>query len=61
LAHNLLGVAYAQSGNNNGAVGEFREAVRLDPGFQEAPNNLNLALEGPKKDRPKSVAKTDPR
>ena len=45
VAHNLLGVAYAQSGNLTAAVIQFGQAIRLDPEISEAQANLDRALE----------------
>ncbi|HKV42552.1 MAG TPA: tetratricopeptide repeat protein, partial [Blastocatellia bacterium] len=42
--HNLLGVAYAQSGNTQAAIEQFQRALELDPGLSDAHDNLSLAL-----------------
>jgi spermidine synthase len=42
-AHNNLGVALASLGRIDQAVEHFRRAVVLDPGFEEARNNLRRA------------------
>jgi Flp pilus assembly protein TadD len=43
-AHNLLGIAYAQSGNTASAIEQFRRALALDPGLVDARSNLDQAL-----------------
>ena len=42
-AHNNFGVALASMGRIDQAVEHFRRAVVLDPGFEEARNNLRRA------------------
>src|SRR5262249_13856610 len=42
--HNNLGLALAAQGRRTQALGEFREAVRLDPGFAAAHINLGRML-----------------
>ena len=42
--HNNLGYNLLMQEKNEDAAGEFREALRLDPGSQMARNNLGLAL-----------------
>ena len=51
-AHNNLGLVLMQSGNTQKAQEEFKEAMRLKPGYAEAHYNLALALrqEGKKAD-----------
>jgi Flp pilus assembly protein TadD len=44
LAHNYLGFALQRSGNQPEAIGEFEEALRLDPAYFEALNNLGNSL-----------------
>ena len=43
-AHVTLGIVLAIQGRNDGAVREFREAVRLDPGYAQAHDNLGIVL-----------------
>jgi Flp pilus assembly protein TadD len=43
-AHNDLGVAYGRSGRPNEAAAEFREALRLRPGYTSAQTNLDALL-----------------
>jgi protein O-mannosyl-transferase len=43
-AHNNLGLALLQAGDNGAAKSEFLEAVRLKPSYAEAHYNLGLAL-----------------
>jgi Flp pilus assembly protein TadD len=45
VAHNLLGVSLASTGNIDDAVHEFQTAVQIDPQSTEARNNLARALE----------------
>ena len=40
----LLGTRYLAAGRLDEAIGEFREALRLKPGYPEAENNLGGAL-----------------
>jgi protein O-mannosyl-transferase len=42
--HNLLGCALRETGNCNKAIGEFNEAIRLDPAYCEAYSNLGDCL-----------------
>jgi Flp pilus assembly protein TadD len=42
-AHNLLGVAIASQGRVDEAAAAFAEAVRLNPQYEEARNNLARA------------------
>jgi tetratricopeptide (TPR) repeat protein len=42
--HNNLGVAYAQKGDAERAMGHFLQAVAINPQFAQAHNNLGLAL-----------------
>jgi tetratricopeptide (TPR) repeat protein len=42
--HNNLGVALAEAGRFAEAIPEYREAIRLDPGFGDPHNNLGIAL-----------------
>lgn len=44
LAHNNLGIVFAQSGRIDEAIAEGQAAVRLEPGYAEARNNLGLSL-----------------
>jgi cytochrome c-type biogenesis protein CcmH/NrfG len=39
----LLGQAYYKMGRAKDAVGEYRKALRLDPGNQEAQHSLEVA------------------
>ena len=39
-AHNNLGVLYSQRGSMDRAVGEFRDAIRLDPDYESPYRNL---------------------
>jgi Flp pilus assembly protein TadD len=43
-----LGVAYLQAGNERGARSSLQQALKLDPGFKEAPEaKRTLASLGP--------------
>ncbi|HTY91620.1 MAG TPA: tetratricopeptide repeat protein [Methanocella sp.] len=44
MVHNNLGVAYDARGEEDMAISEYREAMRLDPGQADAHNNLGTAL-----------------
>jgi tetratricopeptide (TPR) repeat protein len=44
-AHNQLGIALASQNRLNEAIGQFAEAVRLNPDLRSARNNLALALD----------------
>ena len=44
LAHNNLGNALRDKGDLDGAIAEYREAIRLDPRFANAHCNLGNAL-----------------
>jgi Flp pilus assembly protein TadD len=44
-AHNSLGHALYDKGDLDGAIAEYRAAIRLQPGDVAAHNNLGLALE----------------
>lgn len=44
MVHNNLGVAYDARGQEDMAIGEYREALWLDPGLADAHNNLGTAL-----------------
>ncbi|HAG50487.1 MAG TPA: serine/threonine protein kinase, partial [Deltaproteobacteria bacterium] len=44
LAHNNLGVVYAKKGDVEKAIIEFQEALRIDPSYSGARDNLNRAL-----------------
>ncbi len=43
LAHNNLGIRYAQTGRMEEELAEYRRAVELDPDYAEAHNNLGNA------------------
>ncbi|RKZ91848.1 MAG: hypothetical protein DRQ43_09635, partial [Gammaproteobacteria bacterium] len=43
-AHKSLGVAMARTGNFEGAVTHFREALRIKPDYIQAENLLNEIL-----------------
>lgn len=43
--HNNLGVALEKTGRTDEAIRHYREAIRLNPDFQEAHYNLGIALE----------------
>ena len=43
--HNLLGIAYEQTGNTAAQVGEFQQPVWLDPAFLEAKTILKQVLQ----------------
>ena len=45
-AHNNLGVAYLQSGRKDLAETEFKEALRLNPSYHEAQENLTSLSNG---------------
>ena len=45
MAHNNLGVALARQGKLSEAIGHFEEALRLNPDFDQARNNLHVALQ----------------
>ncbi len=48
LAHNNFGTALEKAGRTAEATAQFEEALRLDPGFEEAHNNLgNIWLKTP--------------
>jgi tetratricopeptide (TPR) repeat protein len=56
LAHNNLGAALEKAGRTADATAQFEEALRLDPGFEEAHNNLgNIWLKTPSR-LPQAVA-----
>lgn len=44
VAHNCLGIAFANHGRNDAAIIEFQQAIRLKPGYGYAYGNLGLAL-----------------
>jgi Flp pilus assembly protein TadD len=44
LAHNNLGYGLFKKGDGDGAITEYREALRLNPNYAEAHVNLGLAL-----------------
>jgi Flp pilus assembly protein TadD len=44
LAHNHLGLALANAGRVDEAIAEYRESLRLTPGYMDAHNNLGSAL-----------------
>ena len=43
--HLSKGMVLAQDGDINGAIAEYRKALKIDPDFADAHNNLGLALE----------------
>ena len=45
MAHNNLGVALANEGRVDEAIREFSEALRIQPNFADARNNLATMLE----------------
>ena len=45
VAHNNLGLALEKKGQNEEAICQYQEAIRLTPSFAEAHNNLGIALE----------------
>ena len=51
----LLWIAFRQGGKTSAAVGEFQQAVRLDPGYAEAQTNLKLALDQANSQREKQT------
>jgi tetratricopeptide (TPR) repeat protein len=57
-AHNLLGGVYVATQQNANAEREFREAVRLDPGFAVAHQNLAFILHLDRK-LPESIAASE--
>jgi Flp pilus assembly protein TadD len=50
LTHNNLALTYARHGDFEGAKRHFQEALRLDPGFEEARGNLVYIIQKEKKD-----------
>lgn len=42
--HNLLGITYTLMGDYTKAIGEFKEAIRLNPDYTEVHLNLGIAL-----------------
>jgi tetratricopeptide (TPR) repeat protein len=50
-AHNSLGVAYARQGNLDSAVGEWREALRIRPDFEDPRANLDRGGARPEEHR----------
>lgn len=59
--HNMLGVLYMMKGDGEQGIRQFKEALRLDPGYRDARMNLNHAAremsstkEGPGTSRPRS-------
>jgi protein O-mannosyl-transferase len=44
IAHNCMGISCAKRGLLSEAIGHFREAVRILPGFEKAQRNLTEAL-----------------
>jgi len=47
LAHNNLGNALDRKGRLDEALRQFQEALRLNPDYAEARNNLKAALAAP--------------
>ncbi len=45
IAYHNLGVAYATKGETDKAIGEYRKALSISPGYADAHYNLALALE----------------
>jgi len=43
-AYNSLGIALFRTGNIEGGIACFREAVRINPNYIHAKNNLNQVL-----------------
>jgi Flp pilus assembly protein TadD len=43
-AHNNLGILFYQLGNTERAIGHFREALRINPGYTDARENLETVL-----------------
>ena len=50
--HNNLGTALAQIGQTSEAIAEFKTALRIDPGYIDARNNLNKVEETQKLSKP---------
>jgi tetratricopeptide (TPR) repeat protein len=44
LAHNGLGAALIRMGNIEKAIFHFQEAIKINPGFTDAQNNLKTTL-----------------
>jgi tetratricopeptide (TPR) repeat protein len=44
VTHNSLGIALGVKGQIDEAIGQFQEAIRLNPGYAYAHNNLGTAL-----------------
>jgi protein O-mannosyl-transferase len=48
-ARNNLGIALGKQGRLDEAIHEFREALQIQPGFENAQRNLTMALAARKK------------
>ena len=44
MAHNNLGVCLADQGHIEEAIEHYHKAIRIDPNYYEAMNNLGIAL-----------------
>jgi len=49
-AHNNLGIALGSLGRMDEAIDQFRQALALQPGFEDAKRNLAVALHVRKRD-----------
>jgi Flp pilus assembly protein TadD len=56
-AHNNLGAALAQIGRTHEAIAEFKAALRINPGYIDARNNL-AKLEALETNTPKNIEKS---